>query len=77
MQKQPAYQKHVREAVEKAGSQSNLARLIGIRQSYISRLVNGTEPRISSDTAVKIERSLSFVGFASRVRPDLFRGPVA
>lgn len=61
-------------AVRTAGSQSALARLVGVRQNSIwAALQKG---RVSAELAIRIERALGGAVRAQDLRPDLFGGGV-
>jgi DNA-binding transcriptional regulator YdaS (Cro superfamily) len=64
---------HVARAVDAAGSQRQLADVMGCAQQTVSKLLNG-EITIDADWALRIERATG--GSVSRhdLRPDLF-GP--
>jgi len=65
------YQKLLKRAVEKAGSQKKLAAAIGLSQQGISYLLNSAE-RVSAETAVAIDRFTRGEISKEQLRPDLF-----
>lgn len=69
------WKSHVHRAIECAGSQEALARLTGISQSNISKLVRTTgdfAKSIKAEHAVAIEKATNGVVTRVQLRPDIF-----
>ena len=66
-----AFQKHIRRAIEDAGSQKALAKKAGLSQQMISFLVTRATT-VSAEVAVKIERATDGKVSRRELRPDLF-----
>lgn len=64
----------IRKAIERAGSQAELARRLGLSQQGVSYLLNRA-PRVSGEIAVALDK---FTGGEIRkedLRPDIFGSP--
>ena len=65
------FQRHIRRAVELAGSQRALAEKIGLSQQGISYLLNDA-PQVSAEIALAIDRATNGQVRKEELRPDIF-----
>lgn len=63
--------KHIKKAIKIAGSQEKLAKSIGVKQAFISFMLNGIKP-VPATLCLKIERATEGKVKAIDLRPDVF-----
>ncbi|MFO1465838.1 MAG: helix-turn-helix domain-containing protein [Steroidobacteraceae bacterium] len=61
----------LRDAIEKAGGQSALARLIGVRQSAVSNWLNRNK-QVPAERVLQVEAALNGAVSRHDIRPDLY-----
>ena len=60
----------IKQAIEVVGGQERLARVVGLSQSALSRLLN-KKIRPNAETAIAIERATQGLVIVEELRPDL------
>lgn len=68
------WKKHLERAIELAGSQGRLAKLMGCSQAKVSWLLV-TADDISAEDALSIDRASNGAVSASELRPDIWTSP--